>query len=354
MPPLPGGAARSVRLSAMVLAARFHAAADIRLHDEPVPAVPDGYSLVEMTAVGLCGSDLHWYEDGGIGDATLSRPLVGGHELAGIIRGGPRDGRRVALDPSIPCRHCDMCDRGHRNLCRNVRFAGHSNLDGGLQQLLPWPDELLYELPDSISDGDGAMLEPLGVAVHAVDLGHVPVGATVAVIGCGPIGLCLLQVARLAGASTVVAADLLPHRRDVAKALGASLVLDPGSPDYVEQLGAATHGVGVDVAFEMAGTDEAITAAVDVVRPGGRVVLGGIPSTDRSSFPASTARRKGLTFVMVRRMKDVYPRTIAMVRDGNIDVSSIVSDVFPLEQVEDAFAFAVARRGLKVIVAPNG
>ena len=104
----------------------------------------------------------------------------------------------------------------------------------------------------------------------------------------------------------------------------------------------------------MAGTDDAITAAIDVVRPGGRVVLGGIPSSDRSSFPASTARRKGLTFVMVRRMKEVYPRTIALVRAGLVDVSSIVTDTFPLERVEDAFAFAVARAGLKVVVTPNG
>jgi L-iditol 2-dehydrogenase len=338
----------------MSLAARFHGPADIRLHDEPVPTVAAGQSLVEMTAVGLCGSDLHWYVEGGIGDATLTRPLVGGHELAGIVRGGPRDGQRVAVDPSIPCRHCDMCACGHRNLCRNVRFAGHSSVDGGLQQFLAWPDELLYELPGGISDAEGAMLEPLGVAVHAFDLAHVPVGASVAVLGCGPIGLCLLQVARVAGASMVVAADPLGHRRHAAAALGASVVLDPGSSDYTAQLAEATHGVGVDIAFEMAGTDEAISAAVEVVRPGGRVVLGGIPSSDHSSFPASTARRKGLTLVMVRRMKDVYPRTIAMVRDGRVDVSSIVSDVFPLGEVQDAFAFAVARDGLKVIVTPNG
>lgn len=307
-----------------------------------------------MTAVGLCGSDLHWYVEGGIGDATITRPLVGGHELAGVVRGGRRDGQRVAVDPSIPCRHCDMCDRGHRNLCRNVRFAGHSNLDGGLQQFLPWPDDLLHELPGAMSDAEGAMLEPLGVALHAVDLGHVPVGVSVAVLGCGPIGLCLLQVARLAGAATVVAADPLAHRRDAAARLDASIVLDPQSPSYTELLTDATHGVGVDVAFEMAGTDEAITAAVDVVRPGGRVVLGGIPSTDHSSFPASTARRKGLTIVMVRRMKDVYPRTIAMVRDGRVDVASIVSHQFPLDEVQDAFTLAVARAGLKVVVTPNG
>src|SRR3954467_11518146 len=120
----------------MALTARFHGVRDVRLADEPVPVPGPGESLVEVAAVGLCGSDLHWYTEGGIGDARLTRPLVGGHELAGVIRGGPRDGRRGAIDPSIPCLHCDMCARGHRNLCRNVIFAGHSTRDGGLQQLL--------------------------------------------------------------------------------------------------------------------------------------------------------------------------------------------------------------------------
>lgn len=336
----------------MSTAARFHAARDIRLADEPAPQVPDGHSLVELAAVGLCGSDLHWYDEGGIGDATITTPLVGGHEMAGVVRGGTLDGRLVAVDPAIPCLTCDMCRRGHHNLCRDVTFAGHSTQDGGLQQLLAWPTGLLHPLPAAMTAQEGAMLEPLGVAIHAVDLGHVPLASTAAVIGAGPIGLCLLQVAKVAGAVDVLATDPLAHRREAATRLGADLVLDPDDDAYTEQLRAFTGGVGVDVVFEAAGTDAAIAAAVEVVRPGGRVVLAGIPSTDLSSFPAGTARRKGLTFAMVRRMADVYPRAVELVSSGRVDVASVVSHRFALAQVEEAFVTALARRGLKVVVEP--
>lgn len=337
----------------MSTAARFHAARDIRLADEPDPQVPDGHSLVQVSAVGLCGSDLHWYEEGGIGDATITAPLVGGHEMAGVVRCGRLDGQLVAIDPAIPCLTCDLCLRGHHNLCRHVSFAGHSTRDGGLQQLLAWPTELLHPLPGPMSAAEGAMLEPLGVAVHAVDLGHVALGSSAAVIGAGPIGLCLLQLVRVAGAFEVLVSDPLAHRRAAATRLGADVALDPGDDAYAEQLQAFSGGLGVDVAFEIAGTDEAIAAAVDVVRPGGRVVLAGIPSTDLSSFPASTARRKGLTLAMVRRMNDVYPRAIELVSSGRVDVASIVSHRFALADVQEAFVTAVAREGLKVVVEPN-
>ena len=209
------------------LTARFHAARDLRLAEEPMPVPADGESLVRITAVGLCGSDLHWYEEGGIGDARITHPIVGGHEMAGVVEGGPLDGVRVAVDPAIPCHRCDLCLRGHPNLCRALVFAGHATRDGGLQRYLAWPTARLHPLPETLSDADGAMLEPLGVAVHAVDLGHIPLGGSVAVIGCGPIGLLLIQVARAAGAARVLAADPLAHRRLAATARGADEVLDP-------------------------------------------------------------------------------------------------------------------------------
>jgi L-iditol 2-dehydrogenase len=334
------------------LTARFHAARDLRLAEEAMPVPADGESLVRITAVGLCGSDLHWYEDGGIGDARITRPIVGGHEMAGVVEGGPLDGVRVAVDPAIPCHRCDLCTRGHQNLCRSLDFAGHATRDGGLQQYLAWPTARLHPLPDALSDADGAMLEPLGVAVHAVDLGHIPLGGSVAVIGCGPIGLMVIQVARAAGAARVLAADPLPHRRLAAAARGADAVLDPADDGYVAGLADFTRGLGVDVAFEIAGTDPAIAAAMDAVRPGGRVVLAGIPSTEASAFPASVARRKGLTIAMVRRMKEVYPRATALVTGGLADVRGMVSHRFPLADARDAFEAAVARRGLKVLVEP--
>jgi L-iditol 2-dehydrogenase len=334
------------------LAARFHAARDVRLAEEPMPKPAAAESLVEITAVGLCGSDLHWYDEGGIGDARITYPLVGGHEMAGVVRGGDLDGMRVAVDPAIPCHHCDLCVAGHPNLCRNMIFAGHANRDGGFQRYLAWPTARLHPLPDTLSDADGAMLEPLGVAIHAADLGHIRLGSSVAVLGCGPIGLLMIQVARAAGAARVLAADPLPHRRTVAIERGADAVLDPSEPRYFERLAEFTDGLGVDVAFEIAGTDPAIDAAVEVVRPGGRVVLAGIPSAQASAFPASPARRKGLTFSMVRRMKEVYPRATALVTGGLVDVRNLVSHRFPLTEISAAFETAVARAGLKVVIEP--
>jgi len=334
------------------LVARLHKAGDVRVTREPRPTAEAGHSLIEVTAVGLCGSDLHWFAEGGIGDSYIEAPLVAGHEMAGVIRGGARDGVHVAIDPAVPCRACDLCWRGHPNLCRHVAFAGHANRDGGLQRYLSWPDQLLHPLPGGLSDSDGAMLEPLGVAIHSVDLGHVPPGSSVAVLGCGPIGLLLIQVVRAAGARRVVAADPLAHRRLAAERYGADLVLDPAANGYREALARFSDGLGVDVAFEIAGNDEAIAAAIDAARPGARVVLAGIPSTENSAFPASMARRKGLTIALVRRMADVYPRAMALVSAGKVDVRNLVSHRFPLADIEAAFTTAVGREGLKVLVEP--
>jgi L-iditol 2-dehydrogenase len=331
-----------------VQAARLHGVRDIRLADEPVPAVGDGMSLVRVTAVGLCGSDLHWFEEARIGDAGLDRPLVPGHEFAGVVADGPRRGQRVAVDPAIPCESCQLCRAGHRNLCPRIRFAGHG-VDGALQEYLAWPSSLLYPLPDALSDADGAMLEPLGVALHALDLGHVRLGGSVAVVGCGPIGLLLVQAVRAAGAGTVIATDPLPHRRQAAERCGADHAWDAAGPALEERVSAAA-GLGVDVAFEVGGTDTAVDAAMTAARPGGRVVLVGIPDDDRTTFRASLARRKGLTIAMSRRMNDIYQRAIGLVEQGRIDVASLVTDRFPLAAAAEAFATAVARRGLKTIV----
>ncbi len=315
----------------------------------PVP-VP-GSSLIRVTAVGICGSDLHWYEDAGIGDAQLSAPLVIGHEFAGVISGGPRHGERVAVDPAIPCGVCEQCLDGDRNLCPYVGFAGHSSTDGALCEYLTWPNELLHTLPDALSDADGAMLEPLGVALHAYDLGHVRIGSTVAVIGCGPIGLCLVQLARAGGATQVIASDPLEHRLQAALDYGADVALGADPAEFRSALAEATQGRGVDVVFEVAGTDEAVASAIEAARPGARVVLAGIPSSDQTTFSASAARRKGLSLIMVRRMKEsVYPRAIRLVERGTIDVRTMVTARFGLSRVDQAFRTAQARAGLKVIV----
>ncbi|MFU8875720.1 zinc-dependent alcohol dehydrogenase [Micromonospora sp. SL4-19] len=322
--------------------ARLHRPGDVRLHDERRP-VADGvdHSLVELTSVGLCGSDLHWFDEGSIGDAVLDRPLVLGHEMAGVIRGGPADGTRVAIDPAIPCDACDVCRAGHRNLCPEVVFAGHGGCDGGLREFISYPTRLLHPYPDSLSDDEGALLEPLGVALHAVDLGHLRTGWSVGVVGCGPIGLMIVQLARLSGASRVVVREPLARRLETAVEFGAEVADDPGAAD------------SADVVFEVAGTDDGVDEALRMARPGARVVLVGIPAGDRTTFTASLARRKGLTLVMSRRMGEVYPRAIELAARRKVHLAPLVSAAFPLARAGEAMAAAAARDGLKVVVHPG-
>jgi L-iditol 2-dehydrogenase len=328
-------------------AARLHGVGDIRVSQEPAPRPGAGEALVRVTAVGICGSDLHWWDEGAIGDARLTHPLVLGHEAAGVIETGPRRGERVAIDPAIPCQACRACLDGYRNLCPAVRFAGHGGTDGALRELMAWPAGRLHPLPAGVSDCGGALLEPLGVAIQCVDLGHLPFGGSAAVIGCGPIGLLLIQLLRAAGAASVLAVEPHAHRRAAASEYGASQVSGP-----VAALGDLT-GYGVDVAFEVAGTDDAVRLAIDAARPGGRVVLAGIPDSDTTTFRASAARRKGLTIALVRRMNEVYPRAIALAANGTVRLDDLVTTRAPLGDVRDAFAGAARRTGLKVVVEPQ-
>jgi L-iditol 2-dehydrogenase len=332
-----------------VRAARLHAAGDLRVHEEPVPVTGPGMSLVRVTAVGICGSDLHWWDEGAIGDATVAHPLVLGHEGAGVIAEGPRRGERVAIDPAIADGTCRACRDGYQNLCYRIRFAGHGETDGMMREFMSWPTELLYPLPDGVSDAGGALLEPLGVALHSVDLGHLPFGGTASVVGCGPIGLLLIGVLKAAGASSVLAVEPLAHRREAAARFGADVVAEPGlALGTVREL----VGVGVDVAFEVAGTDEGVRLAVESTRPGGRVVLAGIPADDEIAFQASVARRKGLTIAMVRRMNQVYPRAINLAVRGVVDLGSLVSRRAGLDSAAEAFGEAARRTGLKVLIEP--
>jgi L-iditol 2-dehydrogenase len=326
---------------------RLHGSGDLRLHEEPVPVPGEGEKLLRVTAVGICGSDLHWFNEAGIGDARLGKPLVLGHEFTALTD----EGERVAVDPAIACGVCEYCKRGDPNLCENLLFAGHGNQDGAMREQMTWPKRCLFLIPDKISDADGVMLEPLGIALHAVDLAHLKVGMSVGVFGCGPIGLLILQLVQLAGVNKVLATDILPHRVEAARALGvdeAHLVEGNFSDHEV----ALFDGRGLDVVFEAAGENTAVEMAVASACPGGKVILVGIPSDDRTSFTASLARRKGLTLKLVRRMKLTYPRAIQLVECGKVNVRSLVTHTFPIEQAAEAFAVAERREGLKVIINP--
>ena len=325
-------------------ALRLHGPNEPRLHDEPDPSPAPGEVLVRVSAVGLCGSDRHWLLEGGIGDAKLEHPLVLGHEFAGVVASGAHEGERVAVDPAIPCGACDLCAAGLDHLCPAVRFAGHGSTDGALRTLLSWPERLVHPVPETLTDVEAALAEPLGVALHAFDLGHVRPGAGAGVFGCGPLGLLLVQLLHMAGASPIVATDLLAHRLAAAEELGATHAVLAGELALDE---------GLEVAFEAAGDDGAVDEAVASLRPGGRLVLIGIPDDDRTSFRASAARRKGLTLLLSRRMRAAdLPRALRLAAEGRVDLTLLVSGRYALDEWSDAFAALRERRGLKVVIEP--
>lgn len=350
-------------------AARLHGARDIRLDDVPEPGPPGpGEALIAVATVGVCGSDLHTYLDGRIGDTRVESPVVLGHEFAGrIIALGPEAiggfheplqvGMRVAVEPTVSCWHCEMCEIGNPNLCENQYFYGLWPHDGALQQQMRVMARNCFPIPDSISDSAAALLEPLGVALHSVDLGKLKVARSVAVLGCGPIGLLTIKAARLSGAGPIYAFDCYPWRAEKAQAWGATDAWTVDAGDPVARIQELTRGRGVDVAFEAAWADHSIQQAFDMARLGGRVVLTGIPGEDRLEMRHSVARRKGLTIMMVRRMKHVYGRSIrlATTEPPMIDLDDLVSHRLPLAETGRAFELNTAYEpGVhKVIVEVN-
>jgi L-iditol 2-dehydrogenase len=327
-----------------MLTARLHGPRDIRLEETTVPVPGRDEVLLNVTAVGLCGSDRHWFEDAAIGGIPLDRPLVLGHEIAAMIAEGPEAGVRVVVEPAIPCEACPTCMSGRRELCPTAGFAGFGPTDGALRDSMPWPRRLLRPIPSAIPDAEASTLEALGIALHAVHLAAIVSTSRVAVIGCGPIGLLVIRALVASGVTDILACDPLPHRLAAARAAGATVLAGEVPPSSAV----------VDVAIECAGEDAAVDTAIEMARPGGRVILVGIPGSDRTSFAASVARRKGLTLVLCRRMRpDDLGRAIDLVAAGTIDVAPLITHRYPLEDVGEAFRALADRRGLKVVVEPR-
>ena len=336
--------------------ARLHGVEDIRVAREATVAPGPAEVAIRITAVGLCGSDLHWYRVAGIGDASLTRPLVLGHEFVGVILDGPRAGERVVADPADPCERCESCYAGASNVCLATRFAGFGTTDGALRSVMPWPARLLHRLPDGVGDVEATLLEPLGVALHALDLAPIAVGGRAGVYGCGPLGLLLVQLLRLAGASVIVATDPHPHRVAAARSLGAThgFVVGPNGGKDGSGPSWSAQDEPVDVAFEVAGDDAALSDAIAAIRPRGRVVLVGIPEDDRITFAAGLARRKELILHLARRMTPSdLTRAIALAQAGRVELASLVSHRYRLEEAATAFEVSASREGLKVVIEPT-
>lgn len=314
-----------------------------------------GEVLVEVAAVGICGSDLHYYKDGGIGAAVIKWPFVPGHEFSGYLcedveELGLTAGRLVAVDPAKACGRCEWCEAGHPNLCPQVEFIGAPPYDGGMTERIWVHKSQLVAMPESFDALDAVMLEPLGVAMHAVDLAKPALLERVAVLGCGTIGQLIVQVLKAAGAGEVLVYDPLPHRRAMAETIGAADKVSESLADIV----AYSHG-GCSLVLEATNSPFGFRDAVTATRIGGRVVLVGIPDGDVYTLPAADARRRGLKIKFARRMKHAYPRAIALVAAKKVEVRSIVTHRLGLEEAPDAFAALAANAPgyCKVLIEPQ-
>lgn len=347
-----------------MLAARLHAARDLRVERIPRPGKPGrGQVLLRVKATGVCGSDLHFYQDGRIGDTAIQAPLCIGHEFSGVVEAvGPestdgnfqllKPGTRVAVDPAQPCGHCEQCEHGHPNLCCQLHFCGNFPCGGSLCEWMLMPAHSCFPVPRQIDDEAAALLEPLGVAIHAVDFAKLRVGHSVAIIGAGPIGLLTLQIAKLAGADPIFITDKFSWRLKRAQKWGG-IPIRYDKEDALQRIQNKTHGRGVDVAIEAAWADQSVAQAAEMLRLGGRLVIVGISGgDDRVELKASNARRKGLTIIMSRRMKHTYPRAIRLVESGRVDLRGLVSHRFPLKQAPAAFKLNTAYQDevVKIIV----
>ena len=328
---------------------------NIRVGDVPAPERGERDLLLRVKAVGVCGSDIHSYVEGSTTGRTKVQPMVLGHELAGVItaetsaQSGLAEGTLVAVDPAQPCGACEWCHRGHTNLCPNVKFLGYPPSNGAMAEFVAVPRSALHPVPANFDAATTVLLETLGVAIHAMDLARMRLAETVAVLGCGPVGLLLVQLARLAGAERVFAIDPLAYRAELARQLGADDAFD-----LYAGVTAATQSRGVDLVLEATDSPLGFEHAARASRIGGRVVMVGIPEGNQYTLPASEARRKGLSVKFSRRMPEVYPRAISLAASGRVQLAPLASHHFALEDANAAFEIQAARRDgiIKAIIYP--
>lgn len=331
----------------------LHGPGDVRIEERDVPTPGPRELLIRVAAVGVCGSDVHYYEHGRIADFVIETPLVLGHETSGVVTEvgteitGFEVGQRVALEPGVSCGHCPQCRRGRYNLCPDVRFFATPPVDGTFAQYTVLNEAYVHPVPDNLSDEAAALIEPLSVAVWACEKAGVAPGRSVLVSGAGPIGLLCLQVAKARGSSRVVVTDVNDHRLAVAHRLGADEIVNVGERGL-------SSTAPADVLLECSGDPAAIDAGIRHVAPAGTVVLVGMGKAT-TPLPVDVIQHNELWVTGTFRYAHTYPAAIALAASGAIELDGLVTGHFELRDVQKALQ--ASRRdpaALKVIVHPNG
>ena len=299
--------------------------------------------LLKIERVGVCGSDVHYYETGRIGSQIVQYPFTVGHECAGTVKAvgsavtKVKVGEQVVVEPATSCHKCDQCKRGRENTCFNLRFLGVPGQGNGcLSEYIVMPEENCLPTHGRLTLEQAALCEPLSIAVYSVKQSQSPHGANIAILGAGPIGLSCLVVAQANGAGTCYMTEKVPERIKVAQKAGAIYVGNPTTQDVVQEL-LRRQLSGMDIVYECAGQQETIDQGIELLKPGGKLMLVGIPRTDRVSISIDKARRKEITLVNIRRQNKCTESAMELVASGKVNVDFMITHKFKLEQTQEAF-----------------
>lgn len=318
--------------------------------EREIPVPGEDEVLIKVLHCGVCGSDIHYYEHGRIGDFVVEKPMILGHECGGEIVEvgaevkGLEPGDLVAVEPGYPCGKCEYCKTGRYHLCPDVVFLATPPYDGAFAEYIKYPADMVYRLPDNMDTVEGALIEPLCVGLHAAEQAEGKVGQTAAILGSGCIGLCTLMALRAMGICTIYVVDVIEKRLGMAKELGAAQVINGKEQDAVEAIMEATRGQGVDLVFETAGTEFTTKQTAKLVKRGGTVVLVGMSANPVFPYDFGTLMSKEAKLNTVFRYKNLYPTAIELVSSGRIPVKKIVTDTYEFSQIETALEDSINRK----------
>lgn len=319
----------------------------IELEEREIPQPKEGEVLIKIGYVGICGSDVHYFETGAIGDFVVKPPFVLGHEAAGTVvalgKGvdSLKIGDRVAMEPGNTCGHCEFCRTGRYNLCPDVQFFATPPYDGVFQEYVAYDASMCFRLPDNVSLMEGALIEPLAVGFHAANQGGAHIGQKAVVFGSGCIGLMCLLALKAEGVTEVYVVDVIDKRLEKAMELGAAGVINSSKEDAVERIMELAGGYGVDLAIDTAGADVTINQGIRMVKPGGTIVCVGYSRSGKVTLDMSVALNKEITFRTVFRYRHIYPMAIAAVSSGLINLRNVVTDTFTLDEIQEAMMKSV-------------
>lgn len=334
---------------------------DIEVKKVSIPEPKADEALLKVYCIGVCGSDVHYYEHGKIGRYVVKEPIILGHELAGeVVKVGEQVtnvsvGDRVAVEPGVTCGRCDYCKSGRYNLCPDVVFMATPPVDGAWAEYVTIRSDFLFKLPDTMSYEEGALLEPLSVSFHAMNRGKVTPADRLFVSGLGPIGLLAIQAAKIFGVTEIYASDVVPYRRELATKIGVTAVIDPLNENVNERIAELTGGKGITVVVESSGNARAVSDTIKIVNRGGRIVLVGMPAVDEIPINVNQLIDGEIDVYGLFRYANTYPAAIQALSRYQVDIQKVITHRFALSDIKEAVEMARNQKdtSIKIMIYPD-